>query len=122
MRLPWLTNSAAFPALFRALHSPNGLLCAGADLSVQRLRMAYALGIFPWFNEGEPILWWSPDPRCVLMLDELTLSKRDWRTLRLSNWEIRSDTEFAQVLTQCAAPRANYFGAGTWLSTEMQTA
>ena len=122
MRLPWLANTAAFPALSSALRSPNGLLCAGADLSVPRLKMAYAQGIFPWFNDGEPILWWSPDPRCVLMLDELALSKRDWRALRLSGWEIRSDTQFAAVLTQCAAPRANYFGAGTWLSIKMQRA
>lgn len=104
------------------MQSPNGLLCAGADLSIRRLRMAYARGIFPWFNEGEPILWWSPDPRCVLMPAELVLSKRDMRTFRLSGWDIRSDTQFAQVLNKCAAPRANYFGAGTWLSMEMQDA
>lgn len=102
--------------------SPNGLLCAGADLSVERLKAAYAQGIFPWFNDGEPILWWSPDPRCVLFPDALTLSKRDWRYLRSCGWNIRSDTQFAQVLSQCAAPRANYFGAGTWLSSEMQNA
>ncbi len=122
MRLPWLANTASFPALSTALRSPNGLLCAGADLSVARLKTAYAQGIFPWFNEGEPILWWTPDPRCVLVLGELTLSKRDWRTLRQSGWDIRSDTQFAQVLKQCAAPRANYFGVGTWLSSEMQSA
>jgi len=122
MRLPWLANTEPFPALSGAMHSPNGLLCAGADLSIQRLMMAYASGIFPWFNEGEPILWWAPDPRCVLMPEELVLSKRDMRTLRLSGWEIRSDTQFAQVLDHCAAPRANYSGAGTWLSNEMQSA
>lgn len=122
MRLPWLANTATFPPLSSALRSPNGLLCAGADLSVPRLKMAYAQGIFPWFNDGEPILWWSPDPRCVLMLDELALSKRDWRALRMSGWEIRSDTQFEAVLKQCAAPRANYLGAGTWLSTQMQHA
>ncbi len=122
MRLPWLLDTEPFPSVLSAMHSPNGLLCAGADLSVSRLAMAYASGIFPWFNEGEPILWWSPDPRCVLMIEHLSLSKRDWRTLRLSGWEIRSDTQFAQVLKHCAAPRANYFGAGTWLSAEMQSA
>ena len=122
MRLPWLTSSAPFPELARALLSPNGLLCAGADLSVERLKAAYAQGIFPWFNDGEPILWWSPDPRCVLIPAALALSKRDWRTLRASGWEVRSDTQFPKVLDQCAAPRANYFGAGTWLSHEMQDA
>jgi leucyl/phenylalanyl-tRNA--protein transferase len=122
MRLPWLAHAAPFPAPSSALRSPNGLLCAGGDLSVPRLKLAYAQGIFPWFNEGEPILWWSPDPRFVLNPAELILSKRDWRTLRLSNWEVRSDTQFAQVLGQCAAPRANYFGLGTWLSHEMQEA
>ncbi len=122
MRLLWLTNSAPFPPLSSALRSPNGLLCAGADLSVKRLRAAYAQGIFPWFNDGEPILWWSPDPRCVLTPAELTLSKRDWRSLRASKWVVRSDTQFAQVLSQCAAPRANYFGAGTWLTAQMQNA
>lgn len=122
MRLSWLTNTEPFPALSSAMHSPNGLLCAGADLSVQRLVVAYARGIFPWFNEGEPILWWSPDPRCVLMPGQLILSKRDMRALRLSGWHIRSDTQFAQVLNHCAAPRANYIGACTWLSTEMQDA
>ena len=122
MRLPWMANTAPFPVLSSSLRSPNGLLCAGADLSVERLKSAYAQGIFPWFNDGEPILWWSPDPRCVLVPAELALSKRDWRALRASGWEVRSDTQFAQVLKHCAAPRANYFGAGTWLSTEMQSA
>ena len=122
MRLPWLENSAPFPAVSGALRSPNGLLCAGADLSLPRLKSAYAQGIFPWFNDGEPILWWSPDPRCMLVPAELVLSRRDWRTLRSSGWEVRSDTQFANVLTRCAAPRANYFGAGTWLSSEMQSA
>lgn len=122
MRLPWLAYTAPFPAPSSALRSPNGLLCAGGDLSVPRLKSAYAQGIFPWFNEGEPILWWAPDPRCVLVPAELMLSKRDWRTLRASGWEVRSDTQFAQVLSQCAAPRANYFGAGTWLSVDMQDA
>ncbi len=122
MRLPWLTNAALFPAASSALRSPDGLLCAGADLSVERLKSAYAQGIFPWFNEGEPILWWSPDPRCVLIPGEMAVSKRDCRFIRSSSWNVRSDTQFAQVLSQCAAPRANYVGAGTWLSAQMQDA
>jgi leucyl/phenylalanyl-tRNA---protein transferase len=122
IKLPWLAIDDAFPHPDRALAEPAGLLCAGADLSVARLRSAYANGIFPWFNEAEPILWWSPDPRFVLLPEDFYLSKRDWRTLRGSGWQVRSDSCFMQVLNQCAAPRANYPGAGTWLSAPMQAA
>ncbi len=125
MRLPWLASDPSnlkFPEISRALAQPNGLLCAGGDLTAQRLLLAYAHGIFPWFNAGEPILWWSPDPRFVLHVDDLQLSKRDARSLRAAQWQVRSDTCFANVLVECAAPRANYPGAGTWLSTQMQLA
>jgi leucyl/phenylalanyl-tRNA---protein transferase len=122
VRLPWLAPDAPFPAPESALHEPNGLLCAGADLSVSRLRLAYASGIFPWFNAGEPILWWAPDPRFVLTLADFALSTRDQRSIRSAGWTVRHNTRFADVMRQCAAPRANYPGAGTWLSTDMQDA
>jgi leucyl/phenylalanyl-tRNA---protein transferase len=122
MRIPWLNETLVFPDVTQARREPNGLLCAGGDLSVPRLREAYQRGIFPWFNEGEAILWWSPDPRCVLFPEEFVLSARDWRALRNSGWHVHSDRQFAQVLAHCAAPRANYPDAGTWLTPSMQAA
>jgi leucyl/phenylalanyl-tRNA---protein transferase len=122
MRIPWLNETLIFPDVAQARRDPNGLLCAGGDLSVARLREAYLRGIFPWFNEGEAILWWSPDPRCVLFREEFKLSTRDWRALRNSGWQVYSDRQFAQVLAHCAAPRENYPDAGTWLTPEMRAA
>jgi leucyl/phenylalanyl-tRNA---protein transferase len=124
VRIPWLSDASleSFPSLDQALLQPNGLLCAGGDLSVQRLQLAYASGIFPWYSDGEPILWWSPDPRFVLDLEQFYLSKRDWRALRSAGFEIRIDTCFADVMRQCAAPRANYPGDGTWIDQDMLVA
>ena len=104
--IPWLTGDDPFPSAGRALKSPNGLLAAGGDLSAARLLEAYRNGIFPWFNPGEPILWWSPDPRMVLVPQELIVSRSFARALRNSPFEIRCDTAFEQVMRGCAAPRS----------------
>lgn len=118
--IPWLQHDDPFPPVEQALREPNGLLCAGADLSPQRLLAAYRRGIFPWYSPGEPLLWWSPDPRMVLFPAELKISRALAKTLRNLTYEVRLDTQFAQVMTECAAPRQTQ--AGTWISTEMQLA
>jgi leucyl/phenylalanyl-tRNA---protein transferase len=121
LEIHWLSGASdePFPPIDWALEQPNGLLCAGGDLSVERLRLAYQSGIFPWFSKGEPIMWWSPSPRFVMELDAFYLSKRDWRSLKQSNFSIRSDTCFIDVMRACAAPRLNYPGDGTWISEAM---
>jgi len=106
-----------FPDVDTALEDPNGLLAAGGDLSPQRLLDAYAHGIFPWYSQGEPILWWSPDPRMVFATDMAHVSTRLRRWLRGCDWTIRADTAFAQVMRACAAPRATQ--RGTWITREM---
>jgi leucyl/phenylalanyl-tRNA--protein transferase len=104
----------------RALRDPNGLLAAGGDLSTARLLEAYRHGIFPWYSEGEPILWWSPDPRMVLVPEELAVSRSFGKTLRNARYEIRFDTCFDDVMSGCAAPRAGQ--PGTWITAEMRAA
>lgn len=89
----------------------------GGDLTPQRLLEAYRKGIFPWFNEGEPILWWSPDPRMVLFPDELRISRSLSKELKKSNYQIRTDHRFSEVMRACAAPRKGQ--AGTWIHPEM---
>ncbi|MBK7356883.1 leucyl/phenylalanyl-tRNA--protein transferase [Propionivibrio sp.] len=119
--IPWLDSNTAFPSLELALSEPNGLLCAGGDLSPQRIVQAYRQGIFPWFTEGEPILWWSPDPRMVLVPSEFRVSRSLRRTLRASKYQVRLDCDFRSVIDACA--RARRIGqAGTWITDEMQTA
>lgn len=123
MRLPWLRPDApldAFPPSTQALSSPNGLLCAGADLSPQRLLTAYARGIFPWFSPGEPILWWTPTPRCVWPLADVRMPSRLRREIRSSGWQITADTAFAEVMHECAAPRPDQ--EGTWITADMHRA
>jgi leucyl/phenylalanyl-tRNA--protein transferase len=122
--IPWLTDDTPFPSVERALSSPNGLLAAGGDLTVPRLLEAYRSGIFPWFNPGEPILWWSPNPRMVLIPGEFKTSRSLAKKLRNSVHEVRSDTVFEQVMRGCAAPRAkNRDGhPGTWIGEDMITA
>ena len=115
--IPWLRGNAPFPPVEKALKSPNGLLCAGGDLSPRRLMDAYSHGIFPWFSEGDPILWWSPDPRMVLFPDELKISRSLRKTLEHDRFETRVDTAFAQVIANCAAPREGQ--SGTWIVPEM---
>lgn len=123
LRLPWLSSDpdAPFPPVETALRDPDGLLAAGGDLSPQRLLNAYRRGIFPWFSEGEPILWWSPDPRTVFRTDGVHLSRRFRRQLRGSGWVARADTAFVDVVTACAAtPRPGQ--DGTWITADMRQA
>jgi leucyl/phenylalanyl-tRNA--protein transferase len=115
--IPWLTPETPFPPLGAALTHPNGLLAAGGDLSPQRLIAAYRCGIFPWFNEGDPILWWSPDPRMVLFPPELKISRSLRKTLKKANYTIRADSAFNQVVRACAEPRKER--PGTWIHDEM---
>lgn len=115
--VPWLRGGDRFPPIEKALKSPNGLLCAGGDLSPRRLLDAYAHGIFPWFSEGDPILWWSPDPRMVLFPDELKVSRSLRKTVARGAYETRFDTAFRDVIDECAAPRDGQ--AGTWIVPEM---
>ena len=115
--IPWLHGDEPFPPVTKALRSPNGLLCAGGDLSSGRLVEAYSHGIFPWFSEGDPILWWSPDPRMVLFPDELKVSRSLRRTLARGPFETRFDTAFRAVVEACAAPRDGH--GGTWIVPEM---
>ena len=118
--VPWLRANSPFPPVEKALESPNGLLCAGGDLSPRRLLDAYAHGIFPWFSEGDPILWWSPDPRMVLYPAELKVSRSLRKTVERGVYETRFDTAFARVIAECAAPRDGQ--AGTWIVPEMVAA
>jgi len=118
--LPWLGTRDSFPAVERALKEPNGLLCAGADLSVRRLLAAYRHGIFPWYSGAEPILWWSPDPRMVLFCDQLKVARSLAKSIRNKGYDVRVDTAFAEVLAGCAAARR---GEGrTWLGSDMREA
>jgi len=118
--IPWLKGDAPFPPVASALRRPNGLLCAGGDLSPQRLLEAYRHGIFPWFSEGEPILWWSPDPRMVLFPAEVKLSRSLAKTLRRGQYEVRLDTAFPAVIHECSLPRPGQ--DGTWITAQMQQA
>lgn len=115
--IPWLRGDEPFPPVGKALKSPNGLLCAGGDLSPGRLVEAYRHGIFPWFSEGDPILWWSPDPRMVLFPEELRVSRSLRRTLVRGTFETRVDSAFRAVVEACAAPREAH--GGTWIVPEM---
>ena len=115
--VPWLRGGDPFPPIEKALESPNGLLCAGGDLSPARLLDAYAHGIFPWFSEGDPILWWSPDPRMVLYPGELRISRSLRKTVAHGEYETRVDTAFQRVIAECAAPREGQ--SGTWILPEM---
>ncbi len=116
----WLTPDSFFPPLETALVKPNGLLAAGGDLSPERLIEAYHSGIFPWFNANETILWWSPDPRMVLFPSELRISRSLNKILRNSNYEVRVDSAFSQVIQACAEPRKGQ--SGTWIHSDMVSA
>ena len=118
--IPWLRGDAPFPPVSKALRSPNGLLCAGGDLSPERIVEAYSHGIFPWFSEGDPIMWWSPDPRMVLFPDELKVSRSLRKTVQRGVYETRVDTAFREVMEACAAPREGQ--NGTWIMPEMVAA
>lgn len=120
--IPWLSPNAppAFPPMTRALAEPNGLLAAGGALDPEWLLHAYRHGIFPWFSEGEPILWWSPDPRMVVFPGELRVTNSLRKTLHAGRFRVSCDTAFAQVIAACAAPREP--GGGTWISPKIQEA
>jgi leucyl/phenylalanyl-tRNA--protein transferase len=122
--IPWLKPSDppdAFPPVTRALAEPDGLLCAGGDLSPARLLAAYRRGIFPWYSPGQPILWWSPDPRMVLYPDELKVSRSLRRTLRREVFQVSFDSRFDEVVAQCATSGTRG-REGTWISAPMQAA
>lgn len=112
--------AAPFPDPVLAETEPNGLLAVGGDLSPDRLRNAYRAGIFPWYGEGQPILWWSPDPRLVLFPDRLHVSRSLRRTLRRDLFRVSLDRDFAGVIDACAAPRPA--SDGTWILPEMAEA
>jgi leucyl/phenylalanyl-tRNA--protein transferase len=114
--LPWLRPEDPFPSCEGALDDPNGLLAAGADLSSQRLLQAYKQGIFPWFNEGQPILWWSPNPRCVLIPDEAHRSRSLRKFIRKSSLSLSFNQHFQEVITHCA--RAEQENDG-WITDDM---
>jgi len=117
----WIESpSDPFPPVGTALKDPNGLLAAGGELSTERLLSAYRRGIFPWYNPGEPILWWSPDPRCVITAERLHISRSMRKRLRRRDYEITFDQAFTEVIEACAAPRDDE--AGTWISREMKHA
>ena len=119
--IPWLESTDAFPSLEFALDEPNGLLCAGGDLSPQRILQAYQNGIFPWYSPGEPILWWSPDPRMVLIPAEFRVSRSLCKTLRQNKYRIRLDSHFRMVIQACA--RTFRPGQdGTWITPEIEEA
>ncbi len=110
----------AFPATHTALRQPNGLLAVGGDLSTERLISAYSRGIFPWFSEGEPILWWTPDPRTVFRPGEVHVSKKLQRLLKRGEFAVTLDGAFADVMLHCAQPRRR--DSGTWLLPNMRAA
>jgi len=119
IRLPALIRGqpTRFPDPRSALVEPNGLLALGGDLSPARLMAAYSQGIFPWYAEGEPILWWSPDPRCVFRPHDLHINRSLRRSLRDKHWHVSVDRDFPAVIHACAAPRADH--EGTWLVPAM---
>src|SRR5688572_18507364 len=123
--IPWLDSNSPFPDVSTALTEADvaaGLLAAGADFSRWRLLQAYQRGIFPWYSEGQPILWWSTDPRMVLHTDRFRISASLKKTLRRiarsraqgGPWQVKFDAAFEAVVRACAAPRRD--GAGTWIS------
>jgi leucyl/phenylalanyl-tRNA--protein transferase len=115
--IPWLEAGDPFPPVEEALRDPNGLLAAGDDLTTERLLQAYEHGIFPWFGEGDPVLWWSPDPRMVLETDGMRVTRSLRKTLRSGRFRVTADTAFPQVMAACAEPRPDQ--AGTWITPEV---
>jgi len=109
-----------FPSVNKALREPDGLLAVGGCLSQNRLLNAYRHGIFPWYNPGEPVLWWSPDPRLVLFPDKLVISRSLHKTLRKNIFIVTFDQAFNEVVAACADPRKD--SVGTWITTEINAA
>lgn len=120
-QLTWLdASSTDFPPARRALKSPNGLLAAGGDLSPARLLSAYRNGIFPWYEAGQPILWWCPDPRTILAPSELHISRSMRKVMRQTSFSVTLDQAFPAVMAACAAPRRDT--DATWITPAMQAA
>jgi leucyl/phenylalanyl-tRNA--protein transferase len=118
--VPWLKPAQPFPPVGQALAEPNGLLAAGGDLSVPRLLEAYRHGIYPWYSDGQPLLWWSPVPRMCLFPKEFKVTRSLRKRALRKDYEIRTDTRFTEVMRACAAPRDGH--AGTWITDEMVAA
>lgn len=121
--ITWLTPEGDrewFPPLEQALDEPEGLLAAGGDLSPTRIMAAYRRGIFPWYSAGQPVLWWSPDPREVLWPAEFKCSRSLAKSMRNRGFEVTFDRDFAAVVTACAARREH--SSGTWITAEMHLA
>lgn len=118
--IPWLGRVPVFPAVARALREPNGLLAAGGALTPDWLLAAYRRGIFPWYNQGEPVLWWSPDPRMVVFPTEARITRSLRKTLRKGHYEVRLDGDFPAVIRACAETRAS--SGGTWITPAIQAA
>ena len=119
--LTWLSkDSLSFPPLARALREPDGLLAAGGDLRPERILAAYRHGCYPWYQQGQPILWWSPDPRFVLFPDELHISRSLGKVLRRQIFEVSYDQAFDRVIDACAGPRS--YADGTWITDAMRQA
>lgn len=114
-----LTEEIVFPPV--DLAEPDGLLAVGGDLSEDRLLAAYSLGIFPWYSEGSPLLWWSPDPRTVLLPAELKVSRRLERVIRREEFQVTFDRAFAEVVRNCVEVHRTRSG-GTWITAEMAEA
>lgn len=120
MPIPYLAHDddvTPFPSVSTALSEPNGLLMAGGNLSPSRLIAAYKNGVFPWYEAGEPILWWSPDPRCVIFPDDIRITRSLAKTIRNSQFLIKENTAFRDVMKACAAPRRD--SSGTWVTSDM---
>lgn len=113
-------ETSIFPPVESA--TPDGLLAVGGDLSSERLLAAYQRGIFPWYNPGQPILWWSPNPRAVLYPHKLNISRSLHKTLKRGQFQVRFDSCFREVMHACAAPRVQYPDGGTWITNEMVAA
>lgn len=119
--IPWLhPTKLIFPDTSSALDEPDGLLAAGGDLSPKRLVAAYKHGIFPWFSQDDPILWWSPNPRCVLFPEQIHISRSMRKHLKKGRYRVSFDEAFADVIQACASTRQE--STGTWISPEIQEA
>jgi leucyl/phenylalanyl-tRNA--protein transferase len=122
-RPQWISpgdHNLDFPDVSLALREPDGLLAVGGDLTTDRIMSAYRRGIFPWYSENQPILWWSPDPRTVLFPARLKISRSLRKTLRRARFRVSMDEAFQQVIAACAAPRPG--SSGTWITREMADA
>lgn len=117
-RVACIDGNCAFPPLTDALHAPNGLIAIGGDLSLQRLLSAYQQGIFPWFSDGEPILWWSPDPRMVLFPHELKIADSLRKTIKKQKFIVRFNTAFREVITACSSTLRSGQD-GTWITQDI---